>query len=161
MSFDWIIFACFVFALSSALVAGVLHAFSDFLMRGLVQAEGGAGAPAMQAINRAVLRSQFVTTFLVLTPASIAFAIYAALTLDGAARQLLIAAAVVYGLSVFVVTAAANVPMNKRLEALPPTGADTAAYWARYAKVWTGWNTVRSVGAITTAGCYLGAAAML
>lgn len=59
MTSQWFIYACFVIGLTSALVAGVFLAFSDFVMRGLIKATPTSGIESMQAINRPVLRSVF------------------------------------------------------------------------------------------------------
>jgi len=158
MSVDLIAHICLVLGLASALVAGVFQSFSDFVMQGLLRAQPAGGIDAMQQLNRTVFRSIFLAMFLALVPVSLAFAIYAWISLDGLSSQLIIAAAVIYLPLVFIVTAAGNVPMNEKLDKLPPTSAEAAAYWQSYGRVWTRWNTIRTIGSIAAAGCYLIAA---
>ncbi|MEL7547524.1 MAG: anthrone oxygenase family protein [Pseudomonadota bacterium] len=161
MSFEWIAYASAFAGLCAALVAGVFQSFSDFVMAGLRRAAPAGGIEAMQQLNRTVFRSQFIFTFLALVPASLGLAIYAFFATDGTARLLMIAAAIVYFVTVFVVTIAGNVPMNERLDELVHTSAEAAAYWDHYGRVWTRWNTVRTIGSIVTAACYLSASLQL
>ena len=155
MSNSLIVYACLGLGLSSALVGGVFQRFSDFVMRGLVLTDGAGGPQAMQQINRTVMRSSFLFTFLALAPVSVLFALYAFAQLDGLARNLIVAAGAVYVIAVFLVTIAGNVPMNSRLAAFDPYSPEAIEYWATYGKVWTRWNHVRTIGSIVTAGCYL------
>ena len=151
MPTDWIVYACLALALSSALVAGVFQSFSDFVMRGLVLAEPAGGIESMQHINRTVFRSVFLTTFLALVPATIGFALYAWLRLTGPGQTLIIGAAVIYLVTVFLVTMFGNVPMNEQLDAMAHTSAEAETYWVTYGRVWTWWNHVRTIGSAGTA----------
>ncbi|MEM7606281.1 MAG: anthrone oxygenase family protein [Myxococcota bacterium] len=152
---SWVVYACLALGLSSALVGGVFQSFSDFVMRGLLDAEPAGGMESMQQLNRTVYRSAFLAMFMALVPATLAMAIYAWLKLSGAAQGFIIAAAIIYVTSVFIVTAAGNVPMNDQLDALAPTSADGHAYWATYGRVWTRWNHVRTLGSVVVAGLFL------
>lgn len=161
MSAAWLTTACLLLGLASALVAGVLLTFSDFVMRGLALAETAAGIEAMQQINRTVLRSVFLTLFLLLAPTTLGLAIYAWAKLDGAGQGLIIAAAVIYLVSVFGVTIFANVPMNQRLDGMAPTSAQAREYWPQYLRRWTAWNHARTVGSAASCGCLIMAAVSL
>lgn len=158
MSPELTIYICLFLGLVTALMAGVFQSFSDFVMRGLMRAAPASGIDAMQQLNRTVFRSFFLATFMALLPISTAFAIYAWLALDGPAMRLIIAAAIVYVPFVFIVTAGGNVPMNEKLDKMRPASEEAALYWETYGPVWTRWNTVRTIGSIVTAGCYLLAA---
>jgi uncharacterized membrane protein len=158
MTTHTLILVCMALGLSSALVAGVFLAFSDFVMRGLIAAEAGGGIDSMQQLNRTVMRSVFLTTFLALVPATIGMAGYAWLKLSGPGQALLIAAAVIYVVTVFLVTVAGNVPMNERLDTFAHASADAQTYWLTYGRVWTWWNHVRTGGSILTAVCFMWAA---
>ena len=158
MTVDWTAYACLMLGLSAALVAGVFQTFSDFVMGGLMRAKPASGLDAMQQLNRTVFRSVFLATFLALVPATIGFAFYAWFTLDGLAARLILAAALVYIPLVFLVTIFGNVPMNERLDKMDSESEAAAAYWLIYGRAWTGWNTLRMIGSIVTAGCYLLAA---
>lgn len=158
MSVEILTYLCLFLGLATALLAGVFQSFSDFVMQGLMRAEPRGGIESMQQLNRTVFRSVFIVTFMALVPASLAFAAYAWFTLDGLPSQLIIGAAFVYIPSVFAVTAAGNVPMNEKLDAMDHTSAEAANYWKIYGRVWTRWNTIRTFGSILTTVCYLLAA---
>ena len=158
MSPELTIYICLFLGLITALLAGVFQSFSDFVMRGLMRAAPAGGIDSMQQLNRTVFRSFFLASFIALLPISIAFAIYAWIAMEGPAMHLIITAAVIYLPFVFIVTARGNVPMNEKLDKMAPNSKDAAVYWQTYGPVWTRWNTVRTIGSIATAGCYLLAA---
>lgn len=139
----------------TGLGAGVFLAFSDFLMRGLQRAD--TGASAMIAINQVILRSIFLTGFMLTTPGAIALAIWAPDGVTDEVRALIGVGALVYGVWVFGLTMVRNVPMNKQLDR---SGGEPAV-WGRYLRVWTRWNHVRSVGAILAFGLFVMAFARL
>ena len=161
MPIDWQTFALLLLGLSAALVAGVFQSFSDFVMGGLLRAHPAGGIDSMQQLNRTVFRSVFLTIFLALVPVSLAFGVYAWLAMDGVSQHLTLAAAIIYLPSVFVVTVAGNVPMNEKLDKMDPSSSEAAAYWQTYGRVWTRWNTLRTIGSVATAVCYLIAAVSL
>jgi len=155
MSIDWVPYACLILALMSALVGGVLSAFSEFIMKSLLLTRGAGGVEAMQHINRTVMGTVFLASFLALAPLTAAFAGYAWLRLDGAAQTAVVAAAAAYWGTVFIVTIAGNVPMNERLARLDPASPEAQTYWRLYGRVWTRLNHIRTLGAIGTATLYL------
>ncbi|MEM7704749.1 MAG: anthrone oxygenase family protein [Pseudomonadota bacterium] len=155
---NWLFYGSLWMGFVSALVAGVFLSFSDFIMRGLGQAEGGAGADAMRQINRTVLRSVFLTSFLSLVPLSVAFGWYSATHGAGLGRYYAVTACVIYVATVFLTTIAANVPMNQRLDGMEPQDLSAQTYWHHYRKVWTRWNHLRTVGAILSSALFLLAA---
>jgi uncharacterized membrane protein len=94
-------------------------------------------------------------------PVSIALAVWAYSDFFGPAALLTIGGAAVYLNLVFLVTIAGNVPMNNRLDRAPLGSADGLSYWAKYLRRWTRLNTVRTLGAVLAAGCYLVAAVQM
>ena len=155
---NWVVYACLAAGLASALVAGVFQAFSDFVMRGLILAQPAGGIESMQHINRTVFRSAFLATFLALVPITVVLAGYAWFRLSGSGQVLIIAAALIYVSTVFLVTVMGNVPMNERLDALAYASLEAKTYWSTYGRVWTLWNHVRTLGSVATAVCLLLAA---
>ncbi|MEL7538922.1 MAG: anthrone oxygenase family protein [Pseudomonadota bacterium] len=153
-------FVCLFAGIACVLVAGVFLAFSDFIMRGLAQAEPVAGIDAMQQINRTVLRSVFLFLFFALAPITAAIAGYAWFRVDSDAQPLMIGAAAIYLVTVVAVTVVGNVPMNERLAAMPKAGDSAATYWPRYCQVWTWLNHVRTLGSTSAAICLLLAATL-
>lgn len=158
MTSNWIVYACLLLGFSSALVAGVFQAFSDFVMRGLIRAESAAGIETMQHINRTVMRSLFLFTFLALAPLSLCFACYAWFELDGHGRWLILFAAGTYLTMVFCITIFGNVPMNERLAGLAHTSGEAEQYWHTYGRIWTLFNNVRTIGSCIASGSFLLAA---
>lgn len=159
MSVEWPVYACLGLGLACALVGGVFQSFSDFVMRGLNAAQPAGGIDVMQQINRTVFRSVFLVLMLGLAPVLLGFAIYAGVSLPASMRLWIIAGAVIYLASVFLVTMLGNVPMNNRLDGMAYGHADTVAYWRTYGEVWTNWNHFRTIGSIAAAVCCLMAAA--
>ena len=151
----WPLYGCLVLGFASALVAGVFQSFSDFVMAGLARARPAGGIESMQQLNRTVMRSVFLATFLALVPLTAGFAIYGFSVLTGPARVLIIVASVVYIVSVFLVTMLGNVPMNNALDALAYDSDAARDYWQRYTTQWTRWNHVRTLGAAATSALYL------
>jgi uncharacterized membrane protein len=149
---------CITIGLAAALVAGVFQSFSDFVMRGLVAAAPASGMESMQHINRTVFRSVFLTLFFLLVPATIAAAMYSQFTIGGAVAQLITLGMIIYVSSVFCVTLWGNVPMNTHLDRLTLDDPKAQGYWAHYAKRWTLWNHVRTLGSLATATCFILAA---
>ena len=154
MSYHWSLYLCVFLALWAMLTGGVFKAFSEFVMRGLAQAEPVSGIAAMQGINRTVLRTEFVFAILALGAITPIFALYAYFALDGTAAVLIVAAAAVYLPSALFMTILGNVPMNNRLERVDPASAEAAEYWAHYVSRWTALNHFRMLGCIVTGTLY-------
>ncbi|MEM6810441.1 MAG: anthrone oxygenase family protein [Pseudomonadota bacterium] len=151
----WALYGCLALGFASALVAGVFQSFSDFVMAGLARARPAGGIESMQQLNRTVIRSVFLATFLALVPLTAGFAIYGVTTLEGSPRALIVAASAIYIVSVFGVTMFGNVPMNNALDALAYYSEAARDYWQRYTRHWTRWNHVRTLGAAATSALYL------
>lgn len=146
---------------AAAMTAGVFLSFSDFIMRGLRQADPAAGMDGMIQINRTVLRSIFLTSFLGLAPLSLGIMIWAHQTQTGLVQALLIAGGAVYLLGVFIVTMVGNVPMNQRLDGLDPDHDDGQVYWARYVSDWTRLNHIRTAANAVASIAFLAAAGVM
>lgn len=155
---NWITPALPAITLATGLVAGVFLTFSDFVMRSLAASAPAAGSEAMQMINRKVYLSAFMVLLLGLVPVSALLALIGLFTLHDPAAPWLIAGGLTYVAGVFGVTAAFNVPMNKRLDALPRAGEAAQAYWPRYARRWTLWNHLRTISAAGAAYSFMMAA---
>ena len=143
-----------------ALVAGVFLSFSDFVMRGLVQAPASAGAMGMVGLNRTVYRSVFMTLLMGFVPGAMILAALALWQLSGMAQALAVTGSVAYLAGVMAVTGFGNVPMNQRLDALAGDGPATAGYWPDYAARWTRLNHVRVGASAFASGGWLFAGAL-
>lgn len=155
---DWILL---IAGLLMALIAGVFLSFSDFVMRGLVQASSGGGAAGMVGLNRTVYKSAFMVLLMGFLPVSIALAIFSILQIEGAAMVFVVAGSGVYVLGVMAVTGLGNVPMNQRLDDLSDRATEMKAYWVEYAVRWTRLNHVRTASSTFTALSWLIAANMI
>lgn len=158
MMVDWMAFLCLALAVWTALIGGVFKAFSEFVMAGLLRAKPAGGIEAMQQINRTVLRTEFVFALVAMGIIAPLVAVYGVIALDGVARAALVLAALIYVPSVFLMTIAGNVPMNKRLDRLDQTSDEAARYWTAYGRDWTRLNHFRTLGCILTAALYAVAA---
>jgi uncharacterized membrane protein len=152
---------CLLLGLWTALEGGVFKAFSEFIMRSLLQAEPAGGIESMQRINVVVLRTEFVFAILALAPVTLVFAGYAMLTLEGPACIAIVAAALVYVSCVFLMTLLGNVPMNEKLAKMDYRSAEAADYWQEYGQKWTRLNHFRTWGCVIASGLYLSAAYLL
>jgi len=123
------------------LVAGVLFAFSAFVMAGLDRAPETQAAAAMRGINETAVTPAFMLAFLGATLLCVALVVVSLLDGGGTRAKLAIAGAVVYVVGVFGTTIAANVPLNDRLAA-------GGIGWAQYLGPWLAWNHVRTAAAI-------------
>lgn len=132
-------------------IGGALFAFSAFIMAALKRLPDAEGIRAMQQINRTVYTPWFMGPFFGTALLSIGAIAVGGTNAGEPWGPTLAAAGTLYVIGVFVITAAGNVPMNKRLDAMDPDDHDAAAYWKRYLVVWTRWNHLRvlaSVGSV-------------
>ncbi|MBR9765573.1 MAG: DUF1772 domain-containing protein [Rhodobacteraceae bacterium] len=142
---------------AALLVSGVFLGFSDFILRGLAQAPGDAGAAAMRGLNRTVYRSLFMVLLIGLGPVAVALALAGlAGLLPGA--PLLVAAALVYLGGVMVVTGRGNVPMNQRLALLDAESPGARAFWRHYLGAWARLNHIRTAASFLTGVLWIAAA---
>lgn len=139
--------------LGAAMVGGVFLTFSDFIMRALRQTAPTGAIEAMQQINRTVYRSVFLSTFMLLVPASATLTLWHLFTRQG--DILLMLGTALYLIGTFVTTAAVNVPLNKRLDALEASSPTARDYWPTYAHRWLRWNHLRTATSLLAAACWL------
>ena len=138
-------------ALASALVGGVLYAFSAFVMAGLERLPPHQGMSAMQSINVTAVRPGLMVPFFGTALAGIAVAVAALADWRGATSVWLLAGAAAYLLGTFAMTAAYHVPRNNVLAATPVDGPDATRTWHRYLAEWTRWNHFRTAAALIAA----------
>ena len=138
-------------AIGTGLMAGVYFAFSTFIMTAFDRSGAVHGIAAMNSINSTILQSLFMPLFYGTTLTSLALAVMAISRWDGSRSMVMLAAAVVYVLGMFVCTIVFNVPLNNALAAVDPGSADVAGVWARFLKDWTFWNHVRTVASLGAA----------
>ncbi|MQA07221.1 MAG: DUF1772 domain-containing protein [Pseudonocardiaceae bacterium] len=143
---DRLIFALTLIAvLGTGLVAGTFFAFSTFVMKALAARPPAEGIAAMQAINVKVINPWFLGTFTG-TALLCGLGVIVSLTRwsQPGAVYLLIGC-LVYIIGSFVQTFVFHIPRNNALDALDPSGVDSADRWAWFVSTWTAWNHVRTV----------------
>jgi uncharacterized membrane protein len=142
--------------LASALIAGFFYANSVSVMPGLAATDPLAAVRAMRAINAVIRTAVFAFSFF----GALVFPLAAALLASHRPVTVLaVAGAVVYGLGVFAVTFAINVPLNDALAAAVPTSENATQLWQDYGRRWTLWNHERMAASIIAFG--LSAAAIV
>jgi uncharacterized membrane protein len=144
-------------ALGSAIVGGVMYAFSSFVMSGLDRATPSQAVAAMQGINVTAVRAPFMLPFMG-TALLAAVLVVAGLVRHGRPESwFLVAGGLVYLVGAFVLTVAYHVPRNDSLALLDPGSAEAAARWATYYREWTLANHVRTVASLAAAGLFVAA----
>ena len=124
------------------LMAGFFFSYSATVMPGLELLAPSRGMGAMQSINAAVANPFFASGFWVALGLAIVGLGYAVIKREDG-WEYLFAGCALYILGSFVVTGAGNVPMNRALEVLPPTGEANLLEWSIYLRDWTSLNHVR------------------
>ena len=136
-----------IFTLSSALVGGLLFAFSSFVMRGLDQAGPAAAIKTMQEINRTVFTPWVMIPFMGTAPFGLILTIIAWTTQVTEAPILMTLAGAIYIVGVIGITAFGNVPLNEALDTIEvntATDEHLSLKWQQYFTTWTRFNHVRT-----------------
>jgi uncharacterized membrane protein len=130
-------------------MAGLLFAFSNFVMRALSELPAAYGMEAMQRINVHIVNPVFLSVFMG-TPALFLLAALAVLPAGSVSvRGLVLTGGACYLLGVLGVTMLFNVPLNNTLAGLGAAAAP--AEWPTYVARWLRWNHVRTVAALVSA----------
>lgn len=146
-------------AVGSGVVAGILFAFSSFVMRSLDEIPAGARVSAMQHINDKIVNPLFVLFFAGTAVLSVYLVIVGVDDSTGGDRSARLGA-VLYLLGVIAVTTTQNIPLNNRLDAVDPDGDDAGEMWRWYSRRWLRWNHLRTVAAVAAAVCFCLAVAL-
>jgi uncharacterized membrane protein len=145
-------------AVACGLGAGVLFAFSAFVLPALDRLDPGASVAAMQAINVRAVTPPFMVVLLGGGLVCLGLFVVALRAWDEPSSPWLAAGAALYLVGVIGLTAVRNVPLNDALAAADPGAADAGARWAAYAGPWSVANHVRA--AAGAAACALLVVAM-
>jgi uncharacterized membrane protein len=151
MTDDVISLATVVAAVGSALVAGVMLAFSTSVVPGLGRRPASQAVAAMQAMNAVILNPVFGLAFGGTMLVCLALAVTAPFTGDHGDAGWRAAGALLYVVGTFGVTMVVNVPMNEALDAADPDSPAAAEQWGRFRPRWTAWNNLRTVAGIAGA----------
>lgn len=135
-------------ALGCGLVAGLLFAFSNFVMQALTQLRDEEGAAAMQNVNVTIINPLFMLIFLGTAAISVALLILSVPQVPARSATFAVAGSLLYLAGTLGVTMIFNVPMNNQLEEVDLTDASSLAYWQTYVPQWMRWNHVRTIAAV-------------
>ena len=141
--------------LGCAIIGGVFFAFSSFVMKALGDLPAPSGITAMQSINVVVINLSFIGTFMGTAGLSVAVFVLVLVAGPGSATWWFAGGAVTYFVGTFLVTMFGNVPLNNRLAEASAEDPQAANTWAHYLDVWTRWNTLRTIAALTAVVLYL------
>ena len=137
-------------AVGTGMVAGLLFAFSVFVMTALDRLGSDRAAAAMQSINEVILNPVFFVLFIGTALLSLVLMVGAPFSdADEAGWRAL--GGGLYIVGVMFVTASRNVPMNNRLAEVDALAPEITAEWARYHRDWTRWNHVRALCSLLAA----------
>ncbi len=154
----WFMLLCGFSVLAYSAVGGVFLAFSDFIMRSLNLVKGQGGIEAMQIINVEIMRSVFMVLFIGMAMVSLLMLVYAAVSVAGTPKYLLMLAGGLYLVGVFAVTAVGNVPLNNQLAGIDPAAVQTLAFWKQtYMTRWVNLNSLRTLARLLASGLTLSA----
>lgn len=145
----------FTAAMGSGIVGGIFFGFSAFVMRALGRLPPADGAAAMKSINVAVINPVFMLAFMGTALVCLVVSGLSLPALDGPAGKLALAGSLLYVIGCFGTTMAFNVPLNNALARVEPE--QEAELWARYLKIWTAWNTVRTVASTVASALFVAA----
>ncbi|MBO9596561.1 MAG: DUF1772 domain-containing protein [Cohnella sp.] len=149
----------YVSAVSTAVVGGVLFAFSGFVMRALARISAERGIAAMQSINVTVLSWYCSLLFFGTGLISIGLIVWATMNGGDSGTGYALAGGLSYVIGGLAVTGAFNVPLNGKLDKVDPDSEEGRIFWRRFVPVWTAWNHVRTAACIASSAAYIAALA--
>jgi uncharacterized membrane protein len=148
-------------AVGCGLMAGLLFAFSNFIMRALLQQSPESGIRTMQTINLFIQNPIFFVLFFGTTLAALFLAITSALHLSQNGSTLLLLGSLLYLVGTFGVTVVFNVPLNNSLAEYSANTPDAAQYWQSYVAQWLKWNHVRTATSVSASALLTWAASLV
>jgi uncharacterized membrane protein len=137
-------------ALGCGVIAGVLFAFSSFVMKGLARVPAAQGIASMQSVNAAALTPAFMTALFGTAAACLAVIVCSILSRHQPYAGYLLSGGLLYLLAIGV-TVSFHVPRNQALDRVRPGSPGAAAHWNRYVSTWTAANHVRAAAALAAA----------
>lgn len=138
-------------ALGCGVIAGVLFAFSSFVMKGLAGLPPAQGIASMQAVNAAALTPAFMAALFGTAAACLAVIVCSVLSWHEPYAVYLLSGGLLYLLGVIGLTITFHVPRNQALGRVRPDSPDAAGHWGRYVTTWTAGNHVRAAATLAAA----------
>ncbi len=140
--------------LGSALVGGVLFAFSSFVMKALARMPSSEGIAAMQSINIVIINPSFLSAFLGTAFLSLGVVVLVLVSRSHPSVMFFLGGAILYFTGTFLVTILGNIPLYDQLAAVSATDPAAVKLWEHYLNRWTMWNHVRTTAAMLAALLY-------
>lgn len=137
--------------LGCGLVAGVLFAFSTFVMPALARLPAAQGIAAMQAINIAAINPLFMLALFGTAAVCCGLAVAALIKWQQSQTGYLLIGSLLYLVGTIGVTIAFNVPLNDALAVVKPDSLEGTRLWSSYLSQWTSWNHIRTGAALAAA----------
>ncbi|MBF6241272.1 DUF1772 domain-containing protein [Nocardia otitidiscaviarum] len=138
-------------AAGTAISGGVFFDFSFVVMPGLRELPPAVGIEAMQAFNQTAVRPPLMVLMYATAGLCAVLMVRAVMSWNRSRSPWILAAAGAFLFAVVVVTGAANVPISAAMDALDPSGTDTAARWDELLTQWIWWNHARTLASIAAA----------
>jgi uncharacterized membrane protein len=138
-------------ALGCGVIAGVLFAFSSFVMKGLARLPPAQGITSMQSVNAAALTPAFMAALFGTAAGCIAVIVSSILSWHQPFAVYLLSGGLLYLLGAIGLTVTFHVPRNQALDRVRPDSPDAVARWHRYVTTWTAGNHVRAAAALAAA----------
>jgi uncharacterized membrane protein len=145
MTGDLVTAATVAAAVGSAVVAGMMFAFSTSVMPALRRRPDAEGIAAMQTMNSTIGNPRFGLVFGGTLVLCLVLAVTAPFTTDESHAALRAIGSVVYLVGTFGVTVVVHLPMNAALDALDPASDDGRSYWRTFLPRWMAWNHLRGL----------------
>ncbi len=134
----------------TGLMAGTYFAFSFFIMKSLAQLPGLQGARAMNKINDVIINTLFLPIFFGSTLWYAGLIVWAFADWQQTRSVLIIAAAIIYIVGMFLVTVFGNVPLNNRLMESESSETALSHCWNKYLQQWTRLNHLRMLSCMAS-----------
>ncbi len=145
----------FIAILGCGISAGIFYAFSYFVMEATGKLPTPQGIAAMQSINIVIVNPLFLLVFMGTAVLSIVLGGIALFDLQNAGALWRLAGALLFIITVIIVTIAFNIPLNNALDQVDPASLEGTKLWERYLSVWTRWNHVRTLASIAATAFFI------
>ena len=135
-------------------MAGLLFAFSNFVMKALLLLPPEQGMAAMQLINITILNPLFFLLFFGTAILCAVLGVHSVLQWQNAGSTWLLAGCALYLAGVIGVTMAFNVPLNDALAGAKPSAAMAGEVWPSDTEAWLFWNHDRALLSVASAASF-------
>lgn len=137
----------------TGLMAGIYFTFSIVVMKSLSELPSLQAAQVMNKINDVIVNTLFLPMFFVSTLAYVGLIVWSLAYWQQERSILIIVAALIYIVGMFLVTAFGNVPLNNKLKECEANESRLISVWEDYRQRWTQLNHLRTISC--TAACAL------